>query len=81
MANNSIIPFLGKATKGTTKFFLVALTEHDNNSVARKMDLSTNVITTYVKNHSTGHITEYISHNPKKISKIFNNVASLSLKK
>ena len=78
--SNSIIPFIGKVAKGTTKYFLVAVTEHDNNSVARVMDLSTKVIKTTVKNKSTGHLTHYISHNPKKVANVLKGVSKLVTK-
>ena len=81
MSGNSLIPSFGKISKGTTKYFLVALTEHNKNSVARVADLSTNVISTYVKNHSSNHLTQYISHNPKKVAKLMGSVAKLTLKK
>lgn len=76
-----LVPFIGKVAKGTTRYFLVAVTEHENNSVARVIDLSTKLITTHVKNHSTGHITKYLSHNPRKVMKVLGNVTKLSMAK
>lgn len=75
--SNQLVPFIGKVAKGTTKYFLVAVTEHENNSVARVMDLSTKIITTHVRNHSTGHITKYISQNPKKVMRVLGNVSKI----
>ena len=76
---NPLMPLFGKITKGKTKYFLVAITEHDKNSVAKIADLSTKTVSTLVKNHSTGHVTQYISNNPKRVGKALKTVAKLTM--
>lgn len=63
----SLIPRI-KVPKGTTKYLLVALTEHDKCKVANVMDLSTGKVLTNTL-WNTGKLVQHLSVNPKRVSK------------